>query len=256
MIIDSHTHLFPPGMDKIGSAEMLLEEMDANSVEKAVIVGIYPRVQNEFLAEQASAYPDRFILFSSVNPTEGKEALKLLEYSVEELGARGLKLHPTMQHFDADDIDLLGSFMEKAQEYGIPVLMHCWGWFGHNKEAPPVRMMTLAEAYPEVTFQMAHCGGMRFMDLLPLARRRQTGQLDNLYVDLSIILFDLEGSPMWPFLCWTLESIGLDRVLMGSDFPDYSLEDSIGITRKLEFDDNSIQMILGGNAARLHGLAP
>jgi hypothetical protein len=254
MIVDSHTHLFPPGMDKIGSANMVLEEMDANNVEKAVILGIYPRVKNDFLAEQAKAHPDRFIWFASVNPNDGREALELLDYCVEDLGARGLKLHPTMQHFYADDVDLLGPLMEQVQDFGMPVLMHSWGWFGHNQEAPPVRMMALAECYPEVTFIMAHCGGMRFMDLLPLARRRKMGQLDNLYVDISIILFDLDDSPLWPFLRWTLESIGLDRVLMGSDFPDYGLADTIALTRKLDFDDNAMQMILWRNAARLYGL--
>jgi predicted TIM-barrel fold metal-dependent hydrolase len=254
MIVDSHTHLFPPGTDKIGSANVLLDEMDANNVAVAVILGIYPRVKNDFIAEQGKAHSDRFIWYASVNPNDGVDALELLDYCVEKLGARGLKLHPSMQNFNADEVDLLAPIMEKAQDHEIPVLMHSWGWFGHNQEAPPIRMMTLAEHFPEVTFIMAHCGGMRFMDLLPLARRRRLGLLDNLYVDLSIVLFDLDDSPMWPFLRWTLESIGLDRVLMGSDFPDYSLADTIALTRKLDFDDEAMQMILGRNAARLYGL--
>jgi predicted TIM-barrel fold metal-dependent hydrolase len=254
MIVDAHTHLFPPGMDKVGTAEMLLAEMDACGVDKAVILGIYPRVLNEFIAEQAQVHPDRFIGFASVNPNDGQTAVDLLDRCVQEFGARGLKLHPTMQHFYADDTALLAPLMRKVEELNIPVLMHSWGWFGEDGEAAPNRVMTLARTFPFVTFIMAHCGGMRFMDLLPLPRLRRLGQLDNLYVDLAVILFDLADSPMWPFLCWTLESIGLDRVLLGSDFPDYPLADTVRLARRLGLDEQGMALVLGENAARLFEL--
>jgi len=251
VIIDAHTHLFPPGIDKVGTAEMLLAEMDACSVDKAVILGIYPRVSNEFIAQQAQAHPDRFIGFASVNPNEGQAAVDLLDRCVRDLGAKGLKLHPSMQHFRADDTALLSPLMRKAEVLNTPVLMHSWGWFGQEDEAAPTRIMTLAGTFPGVTFIMAHCGGMRFTDLLPLSRLRQLGQLDNLYVDLSIILFDLAQSPMWPFLRWTLEAIGLDRVLVGSDFPDYPLAETLRLARRLELDEKGMELVLGGNAQRL-----
>jgi predicted TIM-barrel fold metal-dependent hydrolase len=73
-------------------------------------------------------------------------------------------------------------------------------------------------------------------------------------VDLAVILFDLADSPMWPFLCWTLESIGLDRVLLGSDFPDYPLADTIRLARRLGLDEQGMALVLGENAARLFEL--
>jgi len=254
MIIDAHTHLFPPGMDKVGTAKTLLTEMDACGVDKAVIVGIYPRVRNDFIAEQAEAHPARFIGFASVNPNDGQVAVDLLDRCMGEYGAQGLKLHPSMQHFRADNMALLAPLMRKVEAFNIPVLMHSWAWFGEaDGEAAPIRIMNLARACPDVTFIMAHCGGMRFMDLLPLSRLRRGGQLDNLYVDLSVILFDLVRSPMWPFLRWTLESLGWDRVLLGSDFPDYSLADTLGLARSLELDKGNMDLVMGGNAARIFG---
>jgi predicted TIM-barrel fold metal-dependent hydrolase len=177
MIIDAHTHLFPPDTDKVGTAEMLLAEMDGCGVDKAVVLSIYPRISNEFIAGQVRAHPDRFIGFTSVNPNDGQAALDLLDRCVREYAARGLKLHPTMQHFWADDTALLAPLMYKVEALDMPVLMHSWGWFGEDCEAAPSRIMTLARTFPAVTFIMAHCGGMRFMDLLPLARLRQLGQL-------------------------------------------------------------------------------
>lgn len=254
MIVDAHTHLFPPGVDKVGTAEMLLAEMDASGVDKAVILGIYPRVSNEFIAEQARAHPDRFIGFASVNPNDGRAAVDLLDRCVRDFGPKGLKLHPSIQHFRADDTALVAPLMRRVEALNIPVLLHSWGWFGEDGEAAPNRIMALARTFPAVTFIMAHCGGMRFMDLLSLARLRQVGQLDNLYVDLAIILFDLVDSPMWPFLRWTLESIGLDRVLFGSDLPDYPLADTLHLTHNLELDAQGMNQVLGDNAVRLFDL--
>lgn len=255
MIVDAHTHLFPPGIDKVGSAEMLLSEMDASGIAKAVIVGIYPRVLNEFIAEQAQAHPQRFIPFASVNPNDGQAAVDLLDWCVRQYGAKGLKLHPSMQYFRADDTALLAPLMHKAEAFDIPVLLHSWAWPGEaDGAAAPTRIMNLARTFPGVTFIMAHCGGMRFMDLLPLCRLRKRGELDNLYVDLSVIMFDLAKSPMWPVLRWTLDSIGWDRVLVGSDFPDYPLTDTLQLARGLELDSDNLALVLGDNAARLFGL--
>jgi predicted TIM-barrel fold metal-dependent hydrolase len=94
MIIDAHTHLFPPGMDKVGTAEMLLAEMDACGVDKAVVLGIYPRVSNEFIAEQTQAYPDRFTGFASVNPNDGQAAAGFAQPVCEGLWREGAEAPP------------------------------------------------------------------------------------------------------------------------------------------------------------------
>ena len=255
MIYDTHTHLFPPGVDKIGTAEMLLAQMDESGVDKAVIFGIYPRVSNQFIAQQVAQHSDRFIAFASVSPNDGPAALDLFDQCVTDFNPRGLKIHPTMQSFRADDVELLTPLMHRVARLNIPVLLHSWGWFGQDSEASPLRVVSLARAFPEVTFIMAHCGGMRFMDLLSLSRLRRPGRLDNLYVDLSVILFDLKDSPMWPFLVWTLRTVGLDRVLVGSDFPDYSLVDTFRLARSLGLSESEMDLILTQNSERLFGTA-
>jgi len=255
-IIDSHAHLFPEGMDKVGRAETLIEQMDACQVDKAVILGIYPRVDNEFLAQQMRAHPERLIAFASVDPNDGIQALDLLDRCVQQHGLKGLKIHPDMQGFRADDVELLGPLMEKVEGFGIPVLLHSWAWHGEPEaDSAPARILRLAQAFPQVDFIAAHCGGMRFMDFLPLSRWRELGKWNNLYLDLSNILYDIAGSPMAPLFRWTLEKVGLDRVLMGSDFPDFTLQDTMRWTRSLGFDRAGLQQVTGGNAARLLNLA-
>jgi hypothetical protein len=228
--------------------------MDACDVDRAVILGIYPRVSNAFIAEQARIHPERFIHFVSVNPNDGQAAVDLFKQCLQAFHPKGLKIHPSMQHFEADDIALLSPLMRAVETASIPVLLHSWAWFGQDSEAAPRRIMTLAQAFPAVTFIMAHCGGMGFLDLLPMARLRKRGELDNLFVDVSAIIDDLADSSMWPMLEWVLKAIGLDRVLMGSDFPDYSVKNTLGLVRTLELDEHDMALVSGHNAQQLFGV--
>jgi hypothetical protein len=254
IVMDSHTHLFPPGMDKVGTAEMLISRMDLYGIDKAVILGIYPRVKNEFIARQGRLYPKRFIHLASVNPNDRQVAVNMLERCVRQDGAKGVKLHPQMQKFRADDISLLEPLMRKIEQLKIPVLMHTWAWPDKpDTDSSPRRIIRLASRFPAVTFIAAHCGGMCFTDLLPISRRKQTGRLNNLYVDLSSIALKVPEDKRL-LLSETVEKIGWDRVLMGSDFPDYSISEVMCATRNLCSDANGIKLVMGGNAARLYGV--
>jgi len=252
--VDSHTHLFPVEADKVGSADMLLAQMDAAGVNKAVILNIHPRVSNEFIAEQARTHPDRLIGFCSVDPNDGPAAVEMLDRCIGDGGARGVKIHPPMQEFAIDDVDLLGPVVRKAGELGAPVLTHSWAWWGREGRDAPRRVMALAAEFPDTTFIMAHCGGMQFLDLMQGGLTLRGRRPENLYVDLSGIVFDVADSPLWPFLQWTVRTFGADRVMAGSDFPDHSIGDSFDLVRKLDLDAESMDQILGGTAAALLGL--
>jgi predicted TIM-barrel fold metal-dependent hydrolase len=100
---------------------------------------------------------------------------------------------------------------------------------------------------------MAHAGGMRFQDLLVMSRRKRLNRLNNLYVDFSSVLFDIADGPMAPIFTWTMAKIGLDRVIMGSDFPDHSVQDTVRHTRNLGFDTAGRQLVMGANAIQVYG---
>ena len=80
-IIDPHVHVWkndpafpwpvenesPPTEDR--SAEMLLESMAANGVEKTVLVQtIYYRWDNSYVAHVIRQYPDKFMAVGRINP--------------------------------------------------------------------------------------------------------------------------------------------------------------------------------------------
>ena len=125
MIIDFHTHTFPPVLQekrdyylerdvtfgelysnpkaKMATAEELVAAMDADGVDVAVAMGIgwtdagLAREANDYLAESVKRYPNRIVGFAGINPAWGKEAVAEVERCAS-LGLRGIgELHPDTQ---------------------------------------------------------------------------------------------------------------------------------------------------------------
>src|SRR5580692_3923084 len=105
-IIDSHVHVWkkdplypwakettrPPAED--ASAEMLLDLMKANGVEKTVIIQvIHYRWDNSYLADVLKRYPTYFRGVARVNP-ESPAAPDDLSRLVEQQGFRGVRISP------------------------------------------------------------------------------------------------------------------------------------------------------------------
>src|SRR5579872_1128997 len=105
-IIDSHVHVWkkdplypwakettkPPATD--ASAEMLLDLMKANGVEKTVIIQvIHYRWDNRYLADVLKRYPTYFRGVARVNP-ESPAAPDDLSRLVQEQGFRGVRISP------------------------------------------------------------------------------------------------------------------------------------------------------------------
>jgi len=84
------------------------------------------KVSNDKIASWTTRTPHstRLIGFSRVNPLDGGSiAVKELDRSVNELGLRGLKLHPLAQLFiDSIEDDPSRSVVKKAGELGIPII--------------------------------------------------------------------------------------------------------------------------------------
>ena len=105
-VIDSHVHVWkadpkypwakettrPPATD--ATAEMLLDLMKANGVEKTVIIQvIHYRWDNSYLADVLKRYPSYFRGVARVNP-ESPDAPDDLSRLVEQQGFRGVRISP------------------------------------------------------------------------------------------------------------------------------------------------------------------
>jgi predicted TIM-barrel fold metal-dependent hydrolase len=245
VIIDFHTHVdhaevygwFDP-------PEKLIPLLDDAGIDRAVVMTYVdvpgPKADAvEYVADAVARYPDRLIGFVRLDPNGRDVARAILDRAVLELGFRGVKLHPTttLAHPAADPtIELL----ERCAELGVPVLFHC----GDDPYTTPQAIEAAAARVPACSIVMGHMGGYFHVDDAIAAAARQP----NLYLETSAMPYPPRiGEAVW--------LLGPGRVLFGSDGPGCNPSLEVGKIRLLGLGTDVERRVLGGNAARLLGIA-
>ncbi|HHC19235.1 MAG TPA: hypothetical protein ENK81_02385, partial [Euryarchaeota archaeon] len=70
-----------------------------SDIDIAVILPIAPYITNDYVHKVVSYEPKRLVGFASVVPNPSDIAIKELRRAIEDLGLKGLKLHPSIQGF-------------------------------------------------------------------------------------------------------------------------------------------------------------
>jgi predicted TIM-barrel fold metal-dependent hydrolase len=96
-------------------------------------------------------------------------------------------------------------------------------------------------------------GGLnfRFWNTLALARTAKGFFMDNIYFDISGVVILAADSPIEAEFVWTLRNVGIDRVLLGSDYPQFSLAEALDALERLDLDESEKARIRYANAQRL-----
>ena len=279
MIIDFHTHIFPPWLRprrekylerdatfgelfaspkaRMATAERLIRRMDEDGVDVSVVMGIgwtdidLARAANDYLIEAVAKHPNRLVGFAGVNPVWGTEAVQEARRCAEE-GLRGIgELHPDTQGYDLGDLDTMAPLMEVVREHGLIVTTHSSEPVGHEYPGKgrtyPGVLWRFIRNFPDATIVCAHWGaGLPFYALMP----EVADGLDHTYFDsaATTLLYDAR-------IFETVTSvIGPERVLMGSDYPLIRANRVIGQVESSALSRSAKDMILGGNAVRLLGI--
>ena len=262
MIIDMHTHIFPPDLaektlpwlsgicglpfNTDGTVDGLLRSMEKNGIGLSVTMPIVTRPGtmrkiNNFAAEQAKRRGIRS--FGSVHPDEKDWRGELRRF--RELGLCGLKLHNDFQGFRFDTPECL-RIVEAAFDEGLPVLVHA----GNDLVSPEIHRCTpamLRDAMPllrQGTFIAAHMGG--HMDL-ETAMREVIGQ--EIYIDTS-----MASTYYPPEDCRrAILAHDPDKILFGTDSPWDHQGKAVAFLRSLELKQELEEKILYRNATRILG---
>jgi predicted TIM-barrel fold metal-dependent hydrolase len=239
-IIDSHCHIgITPHFSR--TAEELLDEMDNLGIDMAVICPMGAHVVcknkegNELIGNTVKKYPKRFVGLACVNPWFEKEAVYELRRSINELGLVGLKLHPPMQGFQANE-KIVFPLIEEAIQLKIPIYIHS----GTPVFSLPLQILELSQRYPEGVFVLGHMGGADFFLDIPKSFNR----VSNVYLETSLTCHPV-------FISEAISKLGSKRLLFGSDSPTSQVRSELEKIKVLNLEEKVLNDILWENACRL-----
>jgi uncharacterized protein len=206
------------------------------------------RAGNDALIAMAAKHP-AVMPIVTVHPYDGPAALDELT-RVAARGVRVLKIHPHTQKFDASDARVL-ALAKHAGSLGMVVLMDNANILPGDSE----KLFNLAVQAPKTKFIFAHMGGMnfRFWNMLALVRTADNFFADNVYFDVSGTVLLAADSPIEQEFVWTLRTVGIDHVLMGSDYPQMPLGKMVDALERLGLTADETGKVLSGNARKLFG---
>jgi hypothetical protein len=260
-VIDMHAHVRTAVSDvlmpghPIGTEDLLRLDAEAHVSTSALVV-IAPRnevdrteAQNDAVMALARESHGHFYPVVSVHPLDGAAALQELERTAAR-GARVLKLHPNTQNFDVAD-PAVATVVDKAGELGMVILFDSYKPWDTNELG---KFMLLSMEHPRTRFILAHMGLSHFRDAATFATLREFGMGDNVWFDVSAIATMYARSPVAPELVWTLRTIGVDRILFGSDWPVDTPAKAVQAVGELGLSPAELQKIFHDNAAALLSL--
>jgi hypothetical protein len=207
------------------------------------------RAGNDSILALAAADP-KLLPIATVHPYDGDAALLELQ-RVAGRGVKLLKIHPHTQRFDAADARVL-TLVRLAGELGVVVLFDNANILPGDSE----KLFNLALAAPKTKFVFAHIGGLnfRFWNILAAARTAENLFGNNIYFDISATIAIIAGSPIEAEFVWTLRNVGIDHLLFGSDYPQYSVAKNLEALERLPLTAAEKFAIQWGNAAKLFAL--
>lgn len=209
----------------------------------------HTRMNNDWVLDLCAENP-RLLPIGTVHPYDGDAALDELR-RIAGKGIKVLKLHPHTQKFDSADPRVL-ALVKLAGQLGVKVLMDNANILPGDSE----KLFNLALEAPNTTFIFAHMGGLnfRFWNILAAARTAENLFANNIYFDISFMVALVGGSPIENEFVWTIRNVGVEHVLLGSDFPQASLGQNLRALDKLPLSDSEKAAIRYGNAQKLFGL--
>lgn len=242
MIIDAHVHIATNEKENPRARiENVVKNMDANHIDMVVCFPFSAGLEKQKkLAELIQPYPGRFMQLAFINPND-PDAKEQLLYCLDELGCKGMKLHPWFGNFSLANIELLRPLMEILNERHLYVVIHCTS---EDYRVHPVMFERLGLEFPNVIIQMAHMGEVMAGEFaIDVAKRIPNVYLDTAITSFMAVVHVLEQCP--------------DKVFMGCDYPFYQFEMEIQ-KQKLAAadlnDEEGMKKIMGENFARVFGL--
>jgi predicted TIM-barrel fold metal-dependent hydrolase len=267
-------------MDKCGIDIQILS-LSAPGVEQLdpAAGGSLARNANDTLFEVIKKFPNRFMGYAALAPKNVADAADELERCVKDLGFSGWNTHSNYGDSYLDD-ERYRPILERAERLGAPVYIHPtvpaipqakgYGFalagapFGFGLETALCMMRLIYsgvfDAYPGLKVILGHLGEslpfllkridwayVRPFDPTArpgLARKPSEYIKNNVFVTTS-------GNYFKPAFMCTYEALGIDRILLGTDYPYEDPEECMEFLEGLPLQRHEKEQIYSINAAQL-----
>ena len=238
---------------------------------------------NDELAAAIHRYPDRLMGFAALAPKDPQAAAAELERSVRELGFKGWKTH---SNFGDSYIDerRYWPILAKAEELGVVIYLHpvapmipqlrtyglalAGAAFGFGVETATAMMRLVLsgafDAFPKLKIMIGHYGeGLPFLmqridhpfvrphlrasdpEVVPDLKRLPSDYLrDNMLMTTS-------GNYLPAAFKCTREALGMERILLGTDYPYEEMTDCMRFLQGLGLSQEEKELLYHGNADEL-----
>jgi uncharacterized protein len=277
MIIDFHTHIFPPAIAnnrdkyldkdvlfktlytnskaKLATAEDLISSMDTHGIQKSVVLNIawssneLCRQTNDYILESVLRFPDRLIGFCMVSFDSIDESIDELSRCTK-VGIKGIgEIRINSELINRNSV--FSSIIEFLVTHKLILLTHTSEPVGHQYhgkgDATPELIYPFITKYPNLKLVCAHWGGgLPFYSLMPKAKPF-----------FKELYFDSAASPFLyspQIYSQVAQLVGFDKILFGSDYPLLSPRRLLNEIESLNISEEIKKAILAGNACKLLGI--
>lgn len=233
------------------------------------------RLANDIFAETVAGHPDRFVAVAHLPMQAPAEAAEELERSVRDLGFRGAIICSNIDGGNLDDKGL-APFYAKMQELDVPVFIHPQNVLARDRlsryhlgnlignptdtavAAANLIFGGVLKEFPRLKFYLAHGGGS-----CPLLRGRwehgwRVRPEAKIHIQrppseyFRLLYFDSLTHSI-PALSYLIETVGAERVMLGTDYPADMADDQPvkTIASVPRLSDREKDLIYGDNAQAL-----
>lgn len=243
MIIDSHAHIgqFNAWPLAKGEPEELCRRLRSEGVDYALISSAQAlyydcRAGNIEALAAAKRHPMLLPLLC-VNPNRNTEAMEELS-SGKDRGFVGVKLHPASHGYSLTSAEA-EAVLACCERNQVTVLTHS---AEDDPRSGPEAIETVVSRHPTLTLVVGHACLFSSREVVAVA-----GRHSNVYLELSV---NYEAAKLED----TLQRLGPDRLLFGSDAPLHHPSVMLQRIRVIGLPAEEEARILSGNARRLYSL--
>lgn len=205
------------------SMPLLFQEMEEANIAKAVVCSrVTDGGSNEELAMLVDEYPDKFIGMAHIEPYDTASALENIMKFVVNGSCAGIYLEPGFRMekelMHANDKRLFPVY-ELCIEKNIPLILQYGGGKNSTKYYTPTDIDDIVENFPTLHIMISHGGWPQCMSFI-----HQAYSHEFVYLAPDCYFAGYPGSA--DFIC-AANGILQDKIIFGSAFPFYSLDDAV-----------------------------